>query len=396
MSSDPTPDVAATARLPAGGRLPGLDLLRATAIAWTMAYHGSLYGLASGEHWVVGFGWMGVDLFFVLSGYLIAGQLLRGWAQGRPPAYGTFMARRLFRTLPAYLCIVALYFALPALRDRPVIQPLWQFLSFTTNFGLVPPKAFSHAWSLCVEEHFYLVFPPIAALLATRARRRGTVLAVAAVLGLGMLVRAGLWLSQAAVPAFDPLAAADPDRYMTWLYYPTWSRLDGLLAGVVAAAVQVYRPAAWAALTARPNRLVVLGAAGVIASAVVFRSQIPGLFGAVLGYPLLAWSLACWVVAATDPRSVLARRSVPGAHALAAGAYSLYLSHKMVFHLVQVQTADWPGPVAYARVALAAIGALAVGAALYFGVERPFLRLRDRVLARPAAAGRAVPADARP
>jgi peptidoglycan/LPS O-acetylase OafA/YrhL len=144
----------------ASARLPGLDLLRAVAISWVMAYHASSFGLISRDHWIAKFGWMGVDLFFVLSGFLIAGQLLRPWACGLQPNYSRFFARRLLRTLPAYLAVVALCFVVPIVRERPVIQPLWQFLTFTQNFGYVPdpPKAFSHAWSLCVEEQFTSYF----------------------------------------------------------------------------------------------------------------------------------------------------------------------------------------------------------------------------------------------
>src|ERR1700722_2288166 len=99
-------------------RLDGLDLLRAIAICWVMLYHASLFGLASQDHWIVRFGWMGVDLFFVLSGFLIAGQLLRPWSRGLRPNYQRFYARRALRTLPAYLVVVAFYFCLPAVRER--------------------------------------------------------------------------------------------------------------------------------------------------------------------------------------------------------------------------------------------------------------------------------------
>jgi peptidoglycan/LPS O-acetylase OafA/YrhL len=141
---------ASSARTSSTNRLPGLDLLRAVAIIWVLLYHASVAGLVSPASWIVGFGWMGVDLFFALSGFLIAGQLLRPWARGAKPNYRRFFARRLLRTLPAYLAIVALYFLIPAVRERPEIQPLWQFLTFTENFDVMfpLPKAFSHAWSL--------------------------------------------------------------------------------------------------------------------------------------------------------------------------------------------------------------------------------------------------------
>ena len=115
-------------------RLPGLDLIRAVAITWVMIYHGSLFGLTSQDHWLVRFGWMGVDLFFVLSGFLIAGQLLRPWARGATPSYARFFGRRLLRTLPAYLVVVALDLLVPGVRDRADLAPSWQFLTFSENW----------------------------------------------------------------------------------------------------------------------------------------------------------------------------------------------------------------------------------------------------------------------
>lgn len=155
-------------------RLPGLDLVRALAIAWVMLYHASILWHVPGDSWIVRFGWMGVDLFFVLSGFLIAGQLLRPWARGAAPNYPRFITRRLLRTIPAYLVVLALYFRVPWLRDGLEIQPLWQFLTFTQNLFLdaTPRKVFSHVWSLCVEEQFYLVFPLVVAGLAFRPAPR--------------------------------------------------------------------------------------------------------------------------------------------------------------------------------------------------------------------------------
>ena len=369
MPTDPTP----------APRLPGLDLVRAVAIAWVMLYHASLFGLASPENWVVGRGWMGVDLFFVLSGFLIAGQLLRPWARGQRPAYRRFFARRALRTLPAYLVVVAAYFLIPAVRERPAIQPLWQFLTFSENllFDISTPKAFSHVWSLCVEEQFYLVFPALVALIAWRPSPTKVIGGVVAVLVLGMALRGYLWLHDVAATPFDITAEPRSRPFMTAIYYPTWTRLDGLLAGVVAAAVQTFRPALWAKLTARSNLLLALGLAGLAASIVMFRDQIADFWVTVFGFPLLSLSIGFIVVAASDARSIIGRYSVPGAGALAAGAYSLYLTHKAVFRAVAVLSSDLPAPLQGGALVLALLAALAVGAALYRLVERPFLRRRD-------------------
>src|SRR5207249_3430479 len=75
------------------------------------------------------FGWIGVDLFFVLSGYLIGGQLLAPLMRGQRLNFGTFFARRVLRIMPAYFVVLAIYFLLPSWREYPEMsQPLWKFL----------------------------------------------------------------------------------------------------------------------------------------------------------------------------------------------------------------------------------------------------------------------------
>lgn len=197
---------------PAASRLPGLDLLRAVAISWVMFYHASLFGPASPEVGIVRFGSVGVDLFFALSGFLIAGQLLRPFACGLAPNYPRFFARRWLRTVPAYLAVVALYCLVPSVRERPNLQPLWQLLTFTENLFIAPPlpKAFSHVWSLCVEEQFYVVFPAAAVLLAIRPSPAKVIGAFVAILLLGMALRGYLWLHDVARTPFDLAAEPQP------------------------------------------------------------------------------------------------------------------------------------------------------------------------------------------
>ncbi len=382
---------AVTAAAP---RSAGLDVIRAAAIAWVMIYHGSLYDLTSQSHWLVRFGWMGVDLFFVLSGFLIAGQLLRPWSRGGPPRYGRFFTRRLLRTLPAYLAVLAVYFLIPPARDRPDIQPLWQFLTFTENllFDTSTPKAFSHVWSLCVEEQFYLLFPAAVALLALRPSPRVVVGALTAVVLLGIGLRGYLWLRYVAATPFELGAQPHGGAYMRLIYYPTWTRLDGLVMGIAAAVLQAFRPAAWARVTARPNLLLIAGGLGLVASTAFFNEQIAGFWPTVLGFPLLSLSIALLVMAGATQGSLISRYRVPGARALAAGAYSLYLSHKAVFHAVQVLSPRLPSWAQDGAFALALAGALGAGATLYWMVERPFLRLRERLEAPSPAPLVAAPA----
>ncbi len=359
-------------------RLPGLDLLRATAIAWVMLYHLAVVGLISGAAWIVRFGWMGVDLFFVLSGFLIAGQLLRPWASRQRPNLRRFFARRLFRTLPAYWVVLALYALVPMLRETSYLQPLPVFLSFTQNLLLpYPPQpvSFSHAWSLCVEEQFYLTLPLILLLLAVRPSAKLAMGLVLVILLGGVALRGWLWAHE----ALRPDGEVGPMRYMRFIYYPTYSRLDGLLAGVAAAATKVFRPEVWRRLTSRPNLLIVAGLLGVALSSFTFGDQIAGFWGASLGYPMLAVSLVLLVAAASEPGSLFGARAVPGAGAIAAVSYSLYLSHKMVFHAVAAGLLALPFSLRPLAPLIAVVLAMPVGLGLYLAVERPFLKLRDRL-----------------
>jgi peptidoglycan/LPS O-acetylase OafA/YrhL len=370
-------------------RLPGLDLLRAIAIVWVMIFHSYVIGGWGHFGGIEQNGWMGVDLFFVLSGFLIGSQVLKPLAEGQTFSFGDFYQRRAFRILPAYLVVVAAYFIWPSVREQGELQPLWQFLTFTVNL-LIDAKdhlAFSHVWSLCVEEHFYLLFPLLAWWLARRPSVRRFVLVCTAVVLAGMVVRGVMWAWELA-----PLAGLDQNSYgktfLERIYYPTWSRLDGLLMGVMLATARVYRPVLWSRWGRHANGFLLAGVAVVGGAIMLFRDR-TGFIPTVVGYPLLSFGLGLLVLAGAQTSGVLARLRVPGAGWLAAVSYSLYLSHKAVFHLVESaagEKLDGHGLLTFAAYASAVLG---VGALLHYGVERPFLKLRTRVLHQAPVAAHA-------
>ena len=363
-------------------RLPGLDLLRSIAIVWVMLFHSFLVGgLAPDWAWLSRFGWMGVDLFFVLSGFLIGGQVLAPLARGERLGFGDFYLRRAFRILPAFLVVLALYLAWPGFREAPGMEPWWKFLSFTMNLSIDygQKAAFSHAWSLCVEEHFYWLFPVAAVLMMRRpAAWKFALLCVLVVAG-GMALRAAAWRHGMAV---------DPGFTRNWfvedIYYPTWNRLDGLLAGVALAVWKTMRPQAWERARRYANLALVAGLAVLGLSFWLFANRV-GLLGNTVGWPVLSLGLALLVFAGAGRDSVIGRRAVPLAGWLAAISYSLYLVHKAMYHLVQegwgerLEGTGWLAVLAYGGAAIAA------GALLHYGVEKPFLRLRARL----AEAGKA-------
>jgi peptidoglycan/LPS O-acetylase OafA/YrhL len=362
---------------------PGLDTLRAIAIAWVMCFHSFLVGgLGEDFAWLSRFGWMGVDIFFVLSGYLIGSQVLRPLAGGAKLSLPEFYRRRAYRILPAFAVVLAIYALLPGLREAPGMEPWWKFAGFYMNLSIdySHNQAFSHAWSLCVEEHFYLVFPVLALALYRRVSARGFVLLCAAIVLAGIGLRAGVWLQDAAAEA-----AGAPARnwFVEDIYYPTWNRLDGLLVGVVLAALKVYRPRWWEAAQARANLVLLGGVLLLSLSFWLFRDRV-GLPGNSIGWPVLSFGLGMLVFAGAGDRSLLSRR-IPGMAWMAAISYSLYLSHKLAYQFV---SSNWgtalegKGIIAFACYAVVAV---LLGAALHYAVERPFLRLRDRRSAAPPA-----------
>jgi peptidoglycan/LPS O-acetylase OafA/YrhL len=367
-------------------RAPGLDLLRATAIAAVMLYHISSHGIAM-PAWVE-HGWMGVDLFFVLSGYLIGWQVLRQYALGDQPRWGRFIFSRALRVLPAYYAVLALYALLPGWREADGLQPLWKYFTFTLN--LFPDwqrgRAYSHAWSLCVEEHFYLLFPIVVWLLARRSRSAIVVAVTISLVGGGMLLRAWLWQHEVAPQLDAGNTAAAMSRFVEAIYNPTYARLDGLLDGVVLAALRAFRPGWWAFLLERARLLLMLGLA-ILACCIRIDGFSPT--GAVFLFPLVALGCACLLVGALSPVTWLGRQPLPGTRLVAVLAFSLYLTHREVYGWLD----GWlPGlgerapPVAFFIYCLAS---LAVAALLYLGIERPGLRLRERWL----GTGVIIPAD---
>jgi peptidoglycan/LPS O-acetylase OafA/YrhL len=369
-------------------RLPGLDLLRAIAIAWVMLFHSFVVGgLGDNFSWLSRYGWMGVDLFFVLSGFLIGSQVLKPLARGEPINLGDFYLRRAFRILPAFFVVLAIYLTVPAFREEPGMQPWWQFATFTLNFLIdyEHNKAFSHAWSLCVEEHFYLVFPLLAWWLMRRPSMTKFVsVCVAIVLG-GIALRTCIWQFDLA-PALgrEDLARDFSRRFIEDMYYPTWNRLDGLLAGVVLATFKVFRRPLWDRLQVRANAALVAGLAVVAIAMWLFRDR-PGLLGNSVGWPVLSAGLALLVFAGAGKRSWISRWRVPGAGWIALTSYSLYLVHKPVYHLVQGAFGaqlEGRGLLAFAVYAAAA---LVAGALLHYAIERPFLQLRNRYASRQPA-----------
>jgi peptidoglycan/LPS O-acetylase OafA/YrhL len=327
------------------------------------------------------FGWTGVDLFFVLSGYLISSQLFAGIAEGQELSFKKFFLKRFFRIIPAYLAVVAIYFCLPAAREREAPAPLWKYLTFTQNLGLDlrTQGTFSHAWSLCIEEQFYLLLPLLLiALVYIRALKKGWWLLVSLFV-LGLAIR---WY------IYDGILAAVPDEevnwalWYKWIYYHTYSRLDGLLCGVGIAALFQFRPLLRERLTAYGNLLLLLSLFILTAAYFVCSDQ-ASFTASVFGFPLLSIGYGLLVMGAISPASFLYKFKSAISTKIATLSYALYLVHKIIIHLTQQQfskigiAADGNGMLFICIITCLA-GALLINTV----IEKPFLKLRDRILVK--------------
>jgi peptidoglycan/LPS O-acetylase OafA/YrhL len=203
-------------------RHPQLDGIRGVAILLVMLHNESGIYPSLRLQTIFANGWMGVDLFFVLSGFLITGILLDG--KDSQTYFRDFYARRFLRIWPLYYSVILLMFViLPAMHTaaaRMVFErssPWWSYpLFLQTFFVSIPTKAagpLGVTWSLAIEEQFYLVWPLVVRALSQNRLRR---LAISVI-------------------CISPALRLLLGSYHVLLYSNTFSRLDGLMAGALIA-----------------------------------------------------------------------------------------------------------------------------------------------------------------
>ena len=357
-------------------RQPGLDLLRALAIIVVVIYHAALFGFKLPGR-VDRFGWIGVDLFFVLSGYLIGGQLLAPLARDQRMNLGRFFARRALRIMPAYFVVLAIYFLLPSWREySEMSQPLWKFLLSIQNIALHGGTAFSHAWSLAVEDQFYLALPFLLLFLYRRPR---TAIIIPCLLVVGGIALRTFLAAQN--PSID--GGVSFRGFQAWIYYPTWTRLDPLVFGVALAAIEKFRPQWWRRLTNYAIWLWLPALALIAYGLWLGEGDYLTVTACTWQFPLIALGMAALLICAISPRLVFRRVAIPGAAFIASIAYSAYLIQKLVIRFVEQFCASH-NIVLTSAPALICVELCVYAAAtiLFFTVERPFLQLRHRITPR--------------
>jgi peptidoglycan/LPS O-acetylase OafA/YrhL len=369
--------------------IPALDGLRGIAIILVMLHHFTFYRPTSGIDAQIGsvvfFGWAGVDLFFVLSGFLITGILLD--TRDSKNYFTSFYARRTLRIFPLYYLV--LFFALVVLPNFPEVDavlggqaeltpaervdtPDWPYWFYLTNVSIAE-RGWVHgwldvAWSLAIEEHFYLVWPLVIWLVPPR---------LAALLCAAILV----------VEPVARIYARAIDYPSLWVYVLTWYRLDGLAMGALLALAQ--RRGLFPLLDRWVLVVVIVGVAGIIACTILGghtwwwnrRMQ-------QYGYSLIAFTAGAMLVSAVNrPADSLWPRMLSTGWLRAFGKYSyaLYLIHLPVMRAVREYVFD---PLEYETIAPwsaqllfyggAAVPSFALAWLSWRFFEAPILRLKAR------------------
>jgi peptidoglycan/LPS O-acetylase OafA/YrhL len=202
----------------------GLDLLRCFAILSVLFLHSAEAAPSAPQAIknLFSFGWIGVDLFFVLSGYLIGSQTIGLQKSSRVAKnFQVFWAKRWFRTLPLYFVVLAVYVLLkPAVMAAEFKPDIFPFFVFLQNY--FPLTDFVQSWSICIEEQFYIILPILTFALFPKATTSAYFWAGLSVLG--CLLRAFL---VSRLP--ESASAAEVDYFVR---FPLYTHFDGLTAGL--------------------------------------------------------------------------------------------------------------------------------------------------------------------
>jgi peptidoglycan/LPS O-acetylase OafA/YrhL len=363
--------------------MPGIDGLRAVAVGAVFLYHAKV-------SWMPG-GFLGVDVFFVISGYLITSLLLAEFEASGRVALARFWAGRARRLLPALFALLAVCLLIGATVQRGKLVGLrgdalssvfyvanWRFIfeheSYFAQFGR--PSLLRHLWTLAVEEQFYLIWPPLF-LLGMRLRRR---LALPALVALGAIGSTALMWA-----LYTP--GADTSR----IFYGTDTRAAPLLIGVLLAFA--WKPSsmpAWRGAQARRalDAVSLLAFAAVIYMFIAVHDYDQSVYRG--GFLVLALCAALLLATIVHPVSTLGRALAhPLPRWLGERSYGLYLWHwpVMVFTRPGVDVHLARGVLIPAQAAATVL----LAAVSYRFLERPIrtgalrrLRLRTpRLLAQP-------------
>ena len=374
--------------------VPGLDGLRALAVIAVIVYHAN-------KQWLGG-GFLGVEVFFVISGYLITLLLVAERERTGTVSFGQFWFRRARRLLPALFTMLIALITYVAFFNRDYLGTLrgdvvagvsyvanwfqiWTGSSYTSSAEFAPLR---HLWSLAVEEQFYIVWPVIMFVLLRRVRGRAI-----AIFG-GVFLLAAIAISVYVAALYVPGNLSDASQTMSlfgrevqrtdYLYLGTLSRSSGLLLG--AALATMWQPWAIRRGTAgkNANALDLAGVVSLVALAVmcvrfkdVVLVQDVGSQGYDLlyqgGFALVGVATLVAIATVTHPRSRLGRYVLGSAILVWIGrrSYGLYLYHWVIFQIYRQDTKQLGTPLGLAEFMGLVALSLALSEVSYRFVETP-------------------------
>ncbi|RKH16919.1 acyltransferase [Corallococcus sp. CA047B] len=378
-----------------------VDGLRALAILWVILFHvfqltGVFMDRGEFERLFLAVeadplrGWVlrgdhGVDLFFVLSGYLITRILMHEQEQTGRVRIPTFYWRRFLRLMPAYAAVLLLYVASRA----PNHQNAWANVLYLNNFLPVSEQAVIWSWSLAIEEQFYLVFPFFWLVVGTR---RHAVWVMAALLLLGVGIEHALVVRHGFTMPFtiDPLMQGDAgQRYFNSIYDKPYTRYTPILAGVLVAYLlgrtRVAERLRAAPVLAHGILVLALGTLGVLMAPRTFSGEwgpVEGTLYLTLYRTLFgvgAAALLLLIQAKAGGGQVLGRVLAWRAlRPIAQLSYAAYLVHPLIiFGLYGSMTFGGAASVSLLQLSAMSLGlTLWVSLVLHVLIERPLMRLR--------------------
>jgi peptidoglycan/LPS O-acetylase OafA/YrhL len=336
--------------------LPGLDGLRALAVLAVLLYHAR-------PEWLPG-GFLGVEVFFVISGFIITRALLQEWQETGRIELGAFWLRRARRLLPALFLLLAGVMAYASLFETDVVASLradvLAALAYVTNWHLIlgdqsyfasfeKPPMLLHLWSLAIEEQFYLVWPLLLWALLPLLRKKGTF----------VLVVAGIAASAGAMAAmYEP--GADASR----LYYGADTRAAGLLCG---AALAFLLSGSQLGATVRSPWLLTLVGAGAMGGLAYATYALTESASLLYQGGFLAVSLAtAALILGTTRRNLLSRAlGIAPLRWIGVRSYGIYLWHWPIFLLT------WPDQPSLEVLGAQFAATVLIAALSYWLIETP-------------------------
>lgn len=352
-------------------RVFGLDVLRATAITGVLASHGSLL-FSPQPTFLEVFGFLGVEMFFVLSGFLIGGILIKQFENSYTfKDIKNFWIRRWFRTVPNYFLFLLIDILLSIKDNHPFngINDIWKFFLFLQNFAYVQSNFFTISWSLTVEEWFYLILPVLLFIIYnfTKASKKKSVLMTILVMLITVTAIRCLYVLLAN-PAWN-----DGVRRIVVF------RLDSMMYGVFAAFLYNYYKSFW---DRSCYYLAALGTA-LLSTSILAYFQLPlneSYYARTFLFSITSLAVFCFLPVLNNWKFSKGFFST-AITSISLWSYSLYLCHPLILG----RAMNWNKY--FANNLLANLGMLTVYIALsilfsylcfnYF--EKPTTKLRDRL-----------------